>query len=229
MDVFLVGEGRHDIGDLAVERPYRGRRPGFMQPVVERLVEVDVSFDGQKVSLFGRARVRGLKDALARKAYIAATLARATGSDVLIFITDLDKGSGTGQRQAREEIERRSKEIRKGSAEGSGGAVVCVPGIPCRTIEAWALSDRRAIERINSGGPARLPDGKRPEELWGERHDPNSNHPKMVLARILGREATQDDLSKIAEDADIESMREVCSLSFEPFASELENAVAEKE
>lgn len=228
MKVFLVGEGRHDIGDLAAESPYRNGKPGFMQPVITRLIGADVSFDGQKIALLGKARVSRSKDALAKKAFIAGLLAVNAGSDLLVFIADLDRGSGTGTRSARADIERRSAAIKGGADEAAAAdGLDCVPGIPCRTVEAWAIADLAAVAALtDSSAPVRLPKGKGPEELWGKPRDSDSNHPKMVLERMLGRPATQDDLSRIAASADLILMRSECSLSFDPFAAKLEAAAA---
>src|SRR5215470_2935831 len=104
MRVYLVGEGRHDIGDLAIAPAYRGREPGFMQPIVERIIGSEVAFDGQKVSLLGKSPVRAPREALARKARTAAQLARYSESDLLVFVTDLDKGNGLGQKAAAVDI-----------------------------------------------------------------------------------------------------------------------------
>jgi hypothetical protein len=48
----------------------------------------------------------------------------------------------------------------------------------------------------------------------------------MVLKRMLGRLATQDDLSQIAASADLGLMRSECCLSFDPFVTSLEAAAA---
>jgi hypothetical protein len=222
MRVFLVGEGRHDIGDLAAEPPYRDGRPGFLQPIVEKLIAGQVEFEGQKVSLLGRVAIPGLHQALERKARIAAQLAEYAESDLLVFIVDLDRGSGTGRQKAASDIKKREKAISMGFQHGVESGLVCAPGIACRTIEAWALGDRVAVGSMtDSGDPVDLPSRKQPEDLWGEPHEPTSNHPKMVLHRLLGRTVTQDDLSEIAGIADIPTMRSTCPMSFEPFAAKL--------
>jgi Domain of unknown function (DUF4276) len=227
MKVFLVGEGRHDIGDLAAEPPYRGEKPGFLQPVVEKLVRSEAAFDGAKVTLLSKKRVSSRREALEGQARLAVALATNAGSNLLVFVRDLDRGSGTGRRKAAAEIKRMSEEIRRGCETHAAEDLQCVPGIPCRTIEAWALGDRAAVaELCGSTEPVELPDGKAPEDLWGKPRDPSSNHPKMILKRILGRDGTQQDLSTIAERADPKAVRESCPLSFEPFAAELEGAVA---
>jgi len=228
MRIFLVGEGRHDIGDLAIASPYRRSRPGFLQPVIEKIIGSRVTFDGQKVSLLGKKPVRGLRGALERKAWMASLLAENAESDLLVFVTDLDRSSGTRRSDAVKDIERKSEMINRGCQSQAVGRVECVPGIPCRTIEAWAMGDPAAVASlVGAGDSVRLPGGKGPEGLWGKPRDPDSDHPKMVLKRILGHEGTQEDLGKIAEHADIRAVRQACPLSFEPFATDLE-AVARR-
>jgi Domain of unknown function (DUF4276) len=226
MRIFLVGEGRHDIGDLAIASPYRQSKPGFLQPVIEKIVGPRAIFDGQKVSVLGKKPVRGLRGALERKAWMASLLAENAESDLLVFVTDLDRVSGTRRGDAAKDIKRKSELINRG-CQSLLGKVECVPGIPCRTIEAWALGDRAAVASlIGADEPVQLPGGRSPEVLWGKPRDPNSDHPKMVLKRILGQMGTQEDLSQIAERADIRAMRQACPLSFEPFVTELEAATS---
>lgn len=226
MRIYLVGEGRQDIGDLAVAPIHRGREPGFMQPIIERVVGSKVVFEGQKISLLGKKPVRSPREALAKKAWTAAQLACYAEADLLVFVADLDKGNGIGRKAATVDIAKRSKAITAASEEGSNGEMACVPGIACRTIEAWALGDLTAVASLlSSSMSAELPSGKGPEDLWGKPRDPVSDHPKMVLRRIIGRPATQADLSTISERAEIASIRTACPLSFEPFVVGLEAAI----
>lgn len=227
MRIFLVGEGRHDIGDLAAGPPYRSGRPGFLQPVIEKFVTSEAAFDGTKVALLSKKRVSRRREALEGQARVAVALATNAESDLLVFVRDLDRGGGTGRQKAAADIRRMSEEIRRGCETHTAEDLKCVPGIACRTVEAWALGDRAAVaETCSFAEPVELPDGKGPEELWGAPRDPSSNHPKMVLKRILGRDGTQRDLSAIAERADLKAVRKSCPLSFEPFAAELEEAAA---
>lgn len=225
MRVFLVGEGPTDIGGLAAEPPYKSDGPGFIQPIVRKVVGQGVSFDGQKVSLLGKVRVRTLRQALARKAFVAAMLAEDAGSDLLVFAVDLDRGSGSGRRAAESDLEARRRAIHAGCREAAEDKLACAAAVACRTIEAWALADRDAVATaFGIARPIELPGGKEPEELWGRPRDPAGNHPKFVLARIIGRKASRDDLSEIAERADIAQLKRACPLSFEPFLAELEAA-----
>jgi hypothetical protein len=188
-------------------------------------VDSSASFRGQKISLLGKKKIKGLSDALARKAAIAAALAQSEGADLLVFVTDLDGGSRTRTKvQKRSELERKGQAIGEGAELGEA-ELRCIPGIPCRTIEAWALGDMATVELIG-GDRDHMPAGKLAEELWGKVRDPSSNHPKMVFERVLGRTATRRDFSEIAERADLTRVRRNCSLSFEPFADALEECAS---
>ena len=59
-------------------------------------------------------------------------------------------------------------------------------------IEAWALGDQNAVAaaatRTGSGE-----EHSRPELLWGDEKDQNSNHPKQVLKRSLGKKVGRAD------------------------------------
>lgn len=223
MRIFLVGEGRHDIGDLAADPAYRGGSPGFLQPVVEKVVGGKPTFEGAKVALLGKKRVSQRGEALEGQARVAAALAVNAESDLLIFVRDLDRGSGTGKKQAAADIKRMCGEINRGFRSHADASLGCVPGIPCRTIEAWALGDAKAvIDACPAVTSVDLPDGKDPEKLWGKPRNPESNHPKMVFKRIVGDEPTQAIMSAIAARIDIGNLREACPLSFEPFVSKLE-------
>src|SRR5258705_10100661 len=225
MRIFLVGEGPHDIGDLAGDPGFRGGQPGFLQPIVEKIVGARAVFDGSKVALLGKRRVSRRKEALEAQAELAAVLAVNAESELLVFVKDLDGGRGPRRRNPAADVQEMSDEIRRGSDFSSDDELICVPGIACRTIEAWALGDGGAIAvACGLGEAARPPDGKAPEELWGKPRDPTSNHPKMVLRRIVGEKPARDDFAAIAEHADVDTIRGSCPISFEPFAAALEAA-----
>src|SRR5204863_6681594 len=89
--IFLVGEGPHDIGGLARGPMSTSDEPGFIQPIVSKVLHGPLVFKGRKLSVFGRKRVKGLKAAISHKAHLAAMLARDFDADVLVFVTDVDK------------------------------------------------------------------------------------------------------------------------------------------
>jgi hypothetical protein len=51
-------------------------------------------------------------------------------------------------------------------------------GVATEMLEAWILADPDILREAGISLP------KKPEELWGDRKDPESNHPKHVLSRV---------------------------------------------
>lgn len=60
----------------------------------------------------------------------------------------------------------------------SGEAARTAYGLAREMVEAWLLADPSLLAEP-------LPRGKRCEDLWGAKRDPDSNHPKHVLRRCV--------------------------------------------
>jgi hypothetical protein len=211
--IYLVGEGQNDIGDLALEPVYQRGREGFLQPIIRRVVS-DARIDGTKITALGKERVSGVRDALGRKAAQAVALARYFAADALVFVTDLDKSRKS--KDVRTEYRSKVDAITTGF---TGAEIPCIAGVPARTVEAWVLGDLGALSRVLRSGPPQIP--RSPEELWGEPHNPRSNHPKMVLQRCCGGDIPGDLYSEVASVADLDVLERECPVSFAPFVSEL--------
>jgi len=194
--VFLVGEGASDIGSLERIPQYRtsGRHgPGFLQPLIERIVGDDVAleFDGQKYSTI---LVKDLSDPdliQGRRARAALAIAGITaGAKALVYLVDTDKeqGEAASDQEARRLHDALRASIEEGfklarRADPALGDVRTVTGVPLRMLEAWALGDPAAITAAG-GDAAKVP--PRSETLWSAKRDPSSNYPKHALARALG-------------------------------------------
>lgn len=223
--VYLAGEGPHDIGDLARSAPYRAGREGFLQPVLRRLVgdAMGLEFEGQSVTTLPRNRLDRPADALARKAGQALAGACEDGCCAVVMAVDVDKEAGRRAsprerarriRNLRNRLERGFEKARKKDPDLAG--IPAIVATPCRMLEAWALADADVLARLH--GPhvrAALAKLGCPEDLWGARTDPGSNHPKSVLRRLTGGKA---DMAAIAEKADLSKLATACPESFAPFA-----------
>jgi hypothetical protein len=100
----------------------------------------------------------------------------------------------------------------------------CLAIVPKETIESWLLADKNAYPGIPEN-PA-LP-GK-PEELWGDSHDPNSNHPKYYLSRVLEQfhlEKNRDTYADIAEKSDVATVKCRCPVSFGQFYADMQTFI----
>jgi hypothetical protein len=96
----------------------------------------------------------------------------------------------------------------------------CLTIVPKETIESWLLADENAYPGIPKN-PA-LP-GK-PEERWGEPHNPDSNHPKCYFYRVLKQFRLghkSDTYAQIAEASDIEVVKKRCPVSFGQFYADV--------
>jgi hypothetical protein len=92
-------------------------------------------------------------------------------------------------------------------------------------VEAWALADAEAIaQALDASRTPALPPGS-PEEYWGDEQDPNSNHPKCVLARTVGEDPPGDLFAQIAAHVRLDVLRTRCPESFAPFLTEAHQAL----
>lgn len=202
MKIFLVGEGPTDIGDLASSPPYRGEREGFLQPLIRTMVGGVCEFDGQKITLLAKTRVKGAKSGFKAKAVLAAQLAQAADADLLVFSTDADH-----------HLDERRADVSSGL---QSSLVPTAIAMPKEAIEAWAMADAGACTLAGASQPP-----AHPERLWGRPHEPASNHPKMVLNRLLGGHATREILEMIGSAARPSVLYANCPESFRPFAEEV--------
>jgi hypothetical protein len=216
--VFLVGEGKHDIGGLAYGPNLQTDSPGYLQAVLGRMSSSQLAFRGQRLSALPKERLTRPKDVLARRGRIAARVAQLDGADALVIVTDVDSEPGKSGRAA---AVRRMAQLQRLLHNGIAAAETDIPaivGTPLRTIEAWTLGDSVAVQKVaGRRAPVRIP--KPPEELWGHAHDPDSNHPKHVLRRQFDRPIGHDDYAAIGRRSDLAKVARACPASFAPFAA----------
>jgi Domain of unknown function (DUF4276) len=215
--VFLVGEGKHDIGGLARGPEYQTDDPGFLQPILRQLAADALEFRGQTLSALPRERMSRPSDILTRRGFLAARLARHEEAAALVIVTDVDSEQGrSGQAAA----ERRMARLQQRLAAGISRAELDVPalvGTPLRTIEAWVLGDPAAVRRV-ARRKTRVALPKPPEQMWGAPRDPGSLHPKQVLRRQFDRTPGQAEYAAVGLAADVEQIERSCPVSFAPFA-----------
>jgi hypothetical protein len=232
--VFLVGEGPDDIGDLALQTSYRTGREGFLQPLLRTMVDgrVELEFEGRKLLRLPKEPLgkRSAGELQAKKASDALALAAAQGMNALVLAFDVDKEPG--DRATRVERRKRLRDLRESAERGFshvGGrdpiaaAIPTVIAAPCRMVEAWALADREALAAL-LGLPASRLDYDDPEELWGDEKNPGSDHPKRVWRRYVQNHV---GFAEIGAVADPEVLAEECPDSFPPFAGDVEGALSQ--
>ena len=227
--IFLVGEGASDIGDLAKEPTWRDLkqpREGFLQPILRRLApDMELEFEGRQLLSLAPADDDApfeIASALAAKAGKALALASLEGASFLVLITDVDREHA--RKRSAHEARRQMGLLRRNIETGFTAArarsqklstVTTVVATPMRMVEAWALGDPAALPRQMTSAATR------PEELWGAKRDPQSNFPKHVLKRALGRDPSPEDFADLGERVDLDTLCETCPASFRPFAEEV--------
>jgi hypothetical protein len=103
----------------------------------------------------------------------------------------------------------------------------CLVVIPKETIESWLLADEEAYPSIPR--EPKLP--AKPEELWGQVSDPNSNHPYNYFIRVLAQfrlADNRDTYAEIAENTNIETLKRRCPKSFGQFYTDMQSFIAEE-
>lgn len=191
---------------------------GWMQPVVRKAVTFEPAFDVrfrddlqllQKES--GRLR---LPDGHGAKAFLAKRMAVAGEYDAVIFMADADTKHVPDWHQIIVDIE-------------NGFALLpnTIPSIACVPMsasESWLLADRGAWQSGTGYNGAILP--TRPEQIWGERDDPNGDYPHRYFCRVCNAAGVPDNRDTrvmIAEAISLAAARTQCPISMDPFLTAL--------
>lgn len=230
--VGLIGEGRNDYG---IEGRMGNWEEGAVQPILRKFIpnaeflpfprkpreSRQFQTPSRKIPKFGphAAHLRSYLETLSQK---KGTL------DLLIFYRDLDKQSGhraseneakRALRDAIEQVDQAFEYIE------SAYQVKCTAMIPMRMLENWLLADAEAFRTAFGSKPSRPALPNRPEFIWGDEQDRQSDHPKNYLQRVLnqyGKESTTENFILIAEASQVATLKSQCSNSFAPFAERLE-------
>jgi len=97
----------------------------------------------------------------------------------------------------------------------------CLAIVPKEMIESWLLSDESAYPTKPEN--PKLP--SKPEEIWGQKDDKNSNHPYNYFVRVLTQfklPDNRDTYLQIAENINIEILKQRCQLSFGQFYTDMQ-------
>jgi len=99
--------------------------------------------------------------------------------------------------------------------------------VPKEMTESWLLADVKAINSLGDG-TIHVNMSQNPENLWGDKHDANSNYPKYYLIRNLdqlGVEYNSESCTRIAENTDIEILKQRCPISFGQFYTDMQSFI----
>ena len=213
--VMLCGEGAQDIGRVenwSINPGPEEQSEGWLQPLIRKALGESVfSIIPRKklVRLPGRPAIKPTPGGHGAKSSLAKIRAIQECCDVLVFMVDADTTSIKDWKSIVTEVE--------AGFDAVDGDVHCVACVPLSTSESWLLSDLESWTELGANTIV-LP--KKPEQLWGERHDPVGNHPKNVFARTC-KEANLDDCvetrSLLMTYADPAQISKKCGNSFPPF------------
>jgi len=216
MKLAVAAEGEHEIGGLLSHEPGDSVAEVWIRRLMGLTAADALTLWPLKLSgsQLGAARAGHGESETAQTAY---ELALRQACDGLVLFRDTDR-----------DIDEKRPLIDQGlrrAAAAAGRPLIAVLALQVRMLEAWLLADAGAFERaFRRRRPALL---KSPEELWGKRADPSSNHPKHVYARVL-RElalpAQRVTAVRIAEAADLEVLARECPQGFGRFKRDFERA-----
>jgi hypothetical protein len=100
----------------------------------------------------------------------------------------------------------------------------CAAIVPKEMTESWLLADDGAYPSMPEN--PKLP--PKPEEIWGQKNDTNSNHPYNYFVRVLFQFKLSDDrdtYARIAENTNIEILKRRCPISFGQFCTDMQSFV----
>lgn len=227
----MFGEGPTDYGN----RKYGTMEweEGCLQPIIRKSVQ------GKGITFFCTTKEEVKNKRLQRtgtklkghgvKAFKLCELAREMGNiDNIICYVDGDRE--TDSRKSEHEARKRVREIHDDIVNGfqqysEERSQSSIPMVPCKMIESWLLADEKAFRRAFGNIPRAPSLPQHPELIWGTKNDPNSDHPKNYLKRVLDQyrdtSLNRDTYKTIAENTDIGALREKCPISFEQFYTDI--------
>jgi len=148
---------------------------------------------------------------------MAKRIAVVEGFDAVVFMVDADS---TDVRRWREI----DAEIQDGFAR-IPQEIPSIACIPMSASESWLLSDSEAWLLVTGNDAVPIP--KQPEKIWGERDDPDADHPHSLFARLCdGCQAPDGHALRLdlAQKLNLETLLQKCPISFRPFYDALKAA-----
>lgn len=112
-------------------------------------------------------------------------------------------------------------EIRAGF-ERINNEVKAIACVPMSASESWLLSDANAWREMGLQDCGILP--TEPEKIWGERRNPDGDHPHQFFARICRAAHVCDDREtrvNVASVSNSQILEEKCPISYACFATDL--------
>jgi hypothetical protein len=200
MTVYLYCEGNTDYASL----------PPIMHKFDETLNIKRISkTDAKKIAL----RKSGFKITGAYKMiHSLAAIARRDGCKHIVYHQDADR-----------DYDNRYKTIEETFQPMRNSGMKCLAIVPKEMTESWLLADRKAFTGLDT--TEKFP--SEPEELWGDKNNPQGSHPKRLFEWLTGQCNMELDTAyaHIAVNADVEVLRKQCPRSFGQFWVDMQGFV----
>ncbi len=215
LNVIVCGEGKSDAGFQIFDKWYLG--PVEQYILNASPIELNVScINFQKLEK--RIKIQRFKSDKSKghgvKAERLARFAKLNNYDIAICYKDCD----------RNDFNSFYNDMIDGF-EKSSTNIVGIPMIPKEMIESWLLADEESFKYLG-GIPTkpRLP--KKPEDIWGNRREPDCDHPKCYINRVLNQYYIKDKLLDVYHDIASKSrpdeLRRKCPISYGRFYEDMQ-------
>lgn len=226
MRILVVGEGPTDCGRYKDNQWVDGPVQIYLRRLLPSADVITIDKNhirrDRKSNSRQQRSIRGLKWH-SIKAYYAAEIAKEQSCDCVAVYVDADKPEDNPK--AEHSCRQRYQNIKQQIIDGLSAAHVekQIAIVPLKMIESWMLGDPNAFPPIYQCQPNNRW-FKKPELLWGDKSDPQSDYPKCVLNRVLKEchtTACQDEFVKIAKAQNLDTVKERCPISFSDFAAQV--------
>jgi hypothetical protein len=205
--VLLCGEGPHDVG-------HNGDW-GWLQMITKRLINRRLAFSKRSRAELvllpkDEKKYKPFPPGHGRRALLAKRIAVNEGYDVVIFMADADTNKVREWREKHQQIIAGFKRI-----DNVLASIAC---LPMSASESWLLADHKAWKKLGLVEKADLP--SHPEQIWGDKRDPNGNYPHRLFARVCAKAGVDDDRAtrvEVASGIDLRVLVGKCPVSFAPF------------
>ena len=218
--VAITGEGPTDFG----QKPYgeSGWNWGPVKTLIDKCADkmgihvILIPIERQEVERFRlqRSQKRVLKGKSIASMRFAVYARDRKECNLGIYYCDADKEAGSSNSDAQvceKHFRELYNEVEAGMDLNDKKDFKGIPMIAVKMIESWMLADENAYVKAFGKIPSYHLPGK-PELIWGDKRDPDSNYPKCYLKRViysLGGRFSEETLhtalyNEIAENIDID-------------------------
>jgi len=215
--ILILGEGVNDVGNYNdIGQWIDGSIIKLLSKINDKieLIPIDKKQLPKTVAMKDRPSPQGHGKIIQKMMIYART--RKIEYEIMVYYGDTDKEANSKNTEVQARKASRNAYQQAHDAfelyEVKGIAI-----IPLRMLESWLLADEQAFFNAFS---YRVTLPNKPELLWGDEKDPDSDHPKRALERVLSSIKCNNNTysySQIFENADIVVLERKCPISFSPF------------